>query len=243
MFRTDNLINGQWVRADSGLSLTVVNPADGQTLAQVPAIGAAETERAIHAAQAAGPAWRAQTGHARAHLLRRWHALILTHAESLAQLITREGGKPLAEARGEVNYGASFVEWFAEEAKRIDGDIPGSPQPGKRLLVLREPVGVVAAITPWNFPLAMITRKVAPALAAGCTVVVKPAEQTPLTALALADLAVQAGIPAGVLNVITGEASVIGAVLTHDMRVRKLSFTGSTDVGRLLMAQSAPSLK
>lgn len=237
------LIGGRWTEADDGATLVVRNPASTAEIARIPACGAAETQRAIVAAEAALPAWRERTAKARAQVLMQWLQLIQQHTEDLAALITAEGGKPLAEARGEVAYGASFVEWFAEEGKRAYGETVPSPAADKRILVIKQPVGVCAAITPWNFPLAMITRKVAPALAAGCTVVVKPAEQTPLTALALARLAEQAGFPAGVFNVITGNPLAIGGALTASPVVKKLSFTGSTEVGRLLMAQSAPTLK
>lgn len=237
------LIGGRWTEADDGATLVVRNPASTAEIARVPACGAAETQNAIAAAEAALPAWRERTAKARAQVLMQWLQLIQQHTEDLAALITAEGGKPLAEARGEVAYGASFVEWFAEEGKRAYGETVPSPAADKRILVIKQPVGVCAAITPWNFPLAMITRKVAPALAAGCTVVVKPAEQTPLTALALARLAEQAGFPAGVFNVITGNPVAIGGALTASPVVKKLSFTGSTEVGRLLMAQSAPTLK
>ncbi len=243
LLRTANLIDGQWVNADDGATLTVVDPADGRQIATVPRCGAAETQRAIAAADAALPAWRALTARRRAQLLQAWNKLILDHTDDLATLITAEGGKPLAEAKGEAIYGASFVEWFAEEGKRTYGETIPSPASTTRLLVVKQPVGVCAAITPWNFPLAMITRKVAPALAAGCTVVVKPAESTPLTALALAVLAEQAGFPAGVINVVTGDPAAIGGELCASPIVRKLSFTGSTAVGRLLMAQCAPTLK
>jgi succinate-semialdehyde dehydrogenase/glutarate-semialdehyde dehydrogenase len=243
LLRSANLIDGQWIAADDGATLTVRNPATGEWLADVPRCGAPETTRAIDAAARALPGWRARTAAARAVVLRNWCALILAHEEDLAALITAEGGKPLAEALGEVTYGASFVEWFAEEGRRVYGDTIPSPASDTRLLTLRQPVGVCAAITPWNFPLAMITRKVAPALAAGCTVVVKPSELTPLTALALAELAMRAGVPPGALNVITGDPVQIGDTLCADPAVRKLSFTGSTAVGRRLMAQCAPTLK
>ncbi|MDR0777271.1 MAG: NAD-dependent succinate-semialdehyde dehydrogenase [Azonexus sp.] len=243
LLRTANLIGGQWVGAADGATLPVFDPASGEQLATVPRCGAAETCHAIAAAEAALPAWRALTAKCRGQILQTWNRLILDHADDLAQLITAEGGKPLAEARGEVIYGASFVEWFAEEGKRTYGESIPSPATNTRLLVVKQPVGVCAAITPWNFPLAMITRKVAPALAAGCTVVVKPAEATPLTALALAVLAERAGLPAGVCNVVTGDPAAIGGELTANPTVRKLSFTGSTAVGRLLMAQCAPSVK
>jgi succinate-semialdehyde dehydrogenase/glutarate-semialdehyde dehydrogenase len=236
-------VNGEWRDAPGGATLPVHNPATGAQLGTVPAFDAASTERAVAAAHAAFPAWAAKTAKERAILLRRWHDLILLNAADLAKLMTAEQGKPLAESKGEIAYAASFVEWFAEEAKRVYGDVIPGHQPDKRILVLRQPVGVVAAITPWNFPAAMITRKVAPALAAGCTVVCKPAIQTPYSALALAELAARAGIPAGVLNVVTGPAREIGGVLTGDARVRKLSFTGSTEIGKLLMAQCAKTMK
>ncbi len=243
LLRSTNLIGGKWITADDQSTLTVVNPGTGALLGQVPRCGAAETRRAIEAADAAWPAWRALTARRRAQLLQNWFKLILDNTDDLAQLVTAEGGKPLAEAKGEVIYGASFVEWFAEEAKRTYGESIPSPIADKRLLVIKQPIGVCAAITPWNFPLAMITRKVAPALAAGCPVVVKPAESTPLTALALAVLAEQAGFPPGVFNVVTGNPAEVGGELTANPIVRKLSFTGSTGVGRLLMAQCAPTVK
>ncbi|AWI54846.1 succinate-semialdehyde dehydrogenase (NADP(+)) [Aquabacterium olei] len=236
-------LNGQWAAADNGETFPVDNPATGEHVGVVPRMGAAETERAIDAANAAWPAWRALTAKARAALLQAWLQQIQLHAEDLAVLMTVEQGKPLAEARGEVAYAASFIEWFAEEAKRLYGETIPSPLADRRLLVLREPIGVCAAITPWNFPLAMITRKVAPALAAGCPIIVKPAESTPLSALALAVLAERAGIPGGVLQVLTGDPRAIGGALTTSPVVRKLSFTGSTEVGRLLYAQSAPTIK
>ena len=243
LLRSTNLIGGKWITADDQSTLTVVNPGTGALLGQVPRCGAAETRRAIEAADAAWPAWRALTARRRAQLLQNWFKLILDNTDDLAQLVTAEGGKPLAEAKGEVIYGASFVEWFAEEAKRTYGESIPSPMADKRLLVIKQPIGVCAAITPWNFPLAMITRKVAPALAAGCPVVVKPAESTPLSALALAVLAEQAGFPPGVFNVVTGNPAEVGGELTANPIVRKLSFTGSTGVGRLLMAQCAPTVK
>ncbi len=243
LLRSTVFLGGKWLAADSGETLAVRDPATGAVLAEVPNCGAAETRRAIAAADAALPAWRALTAKQRSQLLQRWFALINENADDLAQLITAEGGKPLSEAKGEVAYGASFVEWFAEEGKRAYGETIPATAADKRLVVIKQPIGVCAAITPWNFPLAMITRKVAPALAAGCTVVVKPAEQTPLTALALAVLAEAAGFPAGVFNVLTGDPVAIGGELTASPVVRKLSFTGSTEVGRLLMAQSAPTIK
>ncbi|MDI6748949.1 MAG: NAD-dependent succinate-semialdehyde dehydrogenase [Pseudomonadota bacterium] len=246
LFRQQAFICGAWIDADSAATVAVYDPASGEKLAEVPDMGAIETRRAIAAADAAWPAWRELTAKQRSAILRKWYELIVAHADDLALLMTSEQGKPLAEARGEVLYAASFVEWFAEEAKRAYGDVIPQTIAGQRLLVLKQPVGVCAAITPWNFPCAMITRKLAPALAAGCTVVVKPAEQTPLTALALAVLAERAGFPAGVFNIVTGSAqnaAVIGGELTANPTVRKLSFTGSTEVGRLLMAQCAPTLK
>ncbi|MDP2226890.1 MAG: NAD-dependent succinate-semialdehyde dehydrogenase, partial [Moraxellaceae bacterium] len=243
LLRADLLINGQWCSADSGERFAVTNPANGETLAEVPRAGREETLQAIAAAEAALPAWRARTGKERAQILRRWYELMMANQEDLARILTQEQGKSLTEARGEVAYAAAFIEWFAEEAKRVYGDVIPGFSPDRRLLVFKQPVGVVAAITPWNFPIAMITRKVGPALAAGCTVVVKPASETPLSALAAAALAIEAGVPAGVLNVVTGSASVIGPTLTASPVVRKLSFTGSTDVGRRLMAECADTLK
>ena len=246
LLRSNGYIDGRWEAADSGATLVVTDPANGERLGEVPLMGAAETTRAIAAAESALPAWRAKTAKERAAILRRWFDLIVAHADDLARMITAECGKPLAEAKGEVGYGASFVEWFAEEAKRAYGEtIPGVVG-DKRLITIKQPIGVCAAITPWNFPLAMITRKVAPALAAGCPVVIKPAELTPLTALAAAELAIRAGIPAGVLNVLTADSAnsiAIGKVLCESSVVRHLSFTGSTEVGRLLMAQCAPTVK
>ncbi|AAU92267.1 NAD-dependent succinate-semialdehyde dehydrogenase [Methylococcus capsulatus] len=243
LLRTRCLIDGQWVDADHSKTFSVTDPATGRALADVPAMGAAETMRAIAAAEHAWTGWRGKTAKERAAVLRRWYELILSHTEDLARILTAEQGKPLTEARNEIGYAAGFVEWFAEEAGRAYGETIPSPVPDKRLLVIRQPIGVCAAITPWNFPAAMITRKIAPALAAGCTVVVKPAEQTPLTALALADLAVQAGFPPGVINVVTGDPEAIGGELTSNPLIRKLSFTGSTEVGRLLMAQCAATVK
>lgn len=244
LLRTAAYIDGQW--HDSARCFEVNDPGTGKVLGKVANLSTAETHLAINAAEAAFPAWRAQTAKTRSAILRRWYDLIQEAKDDLAALITAEGGKVYTESQGEVAYAASFVEWFSEQARRINGEILPANAADKRLLITREPIGVCAAITPWNFPAAMITRKVAPALAVGCTVVVKPAEQTPLTALALAVLAERAGIPPGVFNVVTGDAEAavaIGATLTADPRVRKLSFTGSTNVGRLLMAQSAPSLK
>jgi len=243
LFRQQCYVDGAWIGAPGGAALDVTNPATGARIGTVPVLGAAETERAVAAAHRAFPAWAAKTAKERGALLRRWYELIVANADDIGTLMTAEQGKPLAEARGEVTYAASFVEWFAEEAKRLYGDVIPGHQADKRILVLRQPVGVVAAITPWNFPAAMITRKVAPALAAGCTVVCKPASQTPFTALALAELADRAGIPKGVFNLVTGSARAIGGVLTSDSRVRKLSFTGSTEIGKQLMAQCAGTMK
>ena len=236
-------INGAWVNADSKKTIEVTNPATGAILGTVPNMGAAETRRAIAAADAAWPAWRAKTAKERANTLRKWFDLMMANQEDLAVLMTAEQGKPLAESRGEIAYAAAFVEWFAEEAKRIYGDtIPGH-QPDKRLVVIKQPIGVVAAITPWNFPAAMITRKCAPALAAGCPVVIKPATATPFSALALAELGSRAGFPAGIINVVTGSARDIGGEMTANPTVRKLSFTGSTEVGKQLMQACAATVK
>ncbi len=243
LLRSQCYVNGQWLDAADGRTTPVRNPASGAQLGSVPQLDGAATRRAIEAAAAAFPAWAAQTAKQRAVILRRWFDLMMANQQDLAQLMTAEQGKPLAEAAGEIAYAASFVEWFAEEARRVYGEIIPGHQPDKRIFVLRQPVGVVAAITPWNFPAAMITRKAAPALAAGCTFIVKPAGQTPLSALAMAELAARAGVPPGVFNVITGSAREIGAELTSNPLVRKLTFTGSTEVGRVLMAQSAPTLK
>ena len=244
LLKTQALIDGQWV--DAAERFDVTDPATGQLLARVPNLGAAHTEQAIAAAAKAWPAWKALTAKARAAILMKWFHLLHQHADDLARIMTAEQGKPLAEAKGEVAYGASFVEWFAEEARRIYGETVPSTDPSKRFLVIKQPVGVCAAITPWNFPIAMITRKVAPALAAGCPVVIKPAEATPLSALAVAELAQRAGMPAGVLNILTadGQRSIeVGQVLCASDTVRHLSFTGSTEVGRILMKQCAPTVK
>jgi succinate-semialdehyde dehydrogenase / glutarate-semialdehyde dehydrogenase len=243
LFRTQSYVNGEWIDADAGKRFDVDNPANGKIIASVPDCGAAETRRAIAAAEAALPAWRAMTAKARAAILRKWFELMLANADDLALILTTEQGKPLAEAKGEILYGASFIEWFAEEGKRIYGDVIPPHLSDKRLIVLKQPIGVTAAITPWNFPNAMITRKVGPALAAGCTMVLKPAEQTPISALAMAELAHRAGIPKGVLNIVTGDAPAIGGELCANPVVRKLSFTGSTEVGRILMKQCAPTIK
>ncbi len=243
LFREQCYIDGQWANADNKSSIPVTNPANGEVLGSIPDMGAAETRRAIDAANAAWPAWRARTAKERHAILLRWFNLMMQHQEDLAQLLTAEQGKPLAEARGEIAYGASFIEWFAEEGKRAYGDVIPQHQADKRILVIKQPIGVAAMITPWNFPNAMITRKAAPALAAGCTVVLKPAKQTPFSALAMAELAERAGIPKGVLNIVTGSASAIGGELCSNPVVRKLSFTGSTEVGRMLMRQSADTVK
>ena len=243
LIKNQCLIDGTWVGATDGKTLDVCNPATEQRIATIPNIGAAQTQQAIAAAERALPAWKARTADERCRILRRWYELMLQHQEDLALLMTSEQGKPLAEARGEIAYAASYIEWFAEEGRRVYGEMIPSPWADKRILVSREPVGVCAAITPWNFPAAMITRKVAPALAVGCTIIVKPATQTPLSALAMAELAIRAGVPAGVFSVITGDARPIGSALTSSPVVRKLTFTGSTEVGRVLAAQCAPTLK
>jgi succinate-semialdehyde dehydrogenase / glutarate-semialdehyde dehydrogenase len=236
-------IDGAWVEADSGETMDVTNPATGVVIATVPYCGAAETLRAVAAAEKALKTWRETTAAERSRLLRRWFDLMMANQDDLAALMTAEQGKPLAEAKGEIAYAAAYVEWFAEEAKRAYGQVIPSPFKDRQLVVIKEPVGVCAAITPWNFPSAMITRKVAPALAAGCTIILKPAEQTPLSALALAELAERAGVPAGVFSVVTGEASIIGGVMTASPIVRKLTFTGSTPIGQLLMQQCAGTVK
>jgi len=243
LFRERCYIDGAWVDAQDGAVIEVNNPATGSVLGTVPALATEDTRRAIAAADAAWPEWRAMTGKERAVILRRWFELMMENQEDLAVLMTTEQGKPLAESRGEIAYAASFIEWFAEEGKRVYGDTMPHPLRGKRIVVLKQPIGVVAAITPWNFPAAMITRKCAPALAAGCTVVSKPASQTPYTALALAELAERAAMPKGVFNVITGPSAVIGAELTSNPTIRKLAFTGSTEVGKALMAQCAGTVK
>ncbi|MBE0503008.1 MAG: NADP-dependent succinate-semialdehyde dehydrogenase [Desulfuromonadales bacterium] len=243
LFRQLCLINGQWVAAASGATIPVTNPATGGTLGTVPKLGADETRQAIAAANAAFPAWRAKTAKERSKILRHWYELMLEHREDLAIILTAEQGKPLAEARGEIDYAAAYFEWFSEEAKRIYGDVIPQSQPDKRIVVLKEPIGVCAAITPWNFPAAMITRKAGAALAAGCPMVVKPASATPYSALALAELANRAGVPAGVFNVVTGSAGAIGGEMTANPIVRKLTFTGSTEIGKELMAQSAATMK
>ncbi|WP_129127497.1 NADP-dependent succinate-semialdehyde dehydrogenase [Geomonas oryzae] len=243
LFQQLCFINGAWSAADSGETIDVTNPATGEKLGTIPKMGAAETRRAIEAAQAALPAWRAKTAQERSVIIRRWSELMLEHQEDLAVLMTAEQGKPLAEARGETVYAASFLEWFSEEGKRIYGDVIPSHQSDKRIVVLKEPIGVCAAITPWNFPSAMITRKAGPALAAGCTMVVKPATATPYSALALAELARRAGVPDGVFSVVTGSAAGIGGEMTANPLVRKLTFTGSTEIGKKLMAECAGTVK
>jgi succinate-semialdehyde dehydrogenase/glutarate-semialdehyde dehydrogenase len=243
LLRSQCYVDGAWVHAQSGAVEEVVNPATGELIGTVPKLSGAEARHAIVAAEAGFRKWRATTAEHRSQVLRRWYQLMLEHQEDLAQLMTAEQGKPLAEARGEIAYAASYIDWFADEARRVYGNTIPSPWPDKRIVVTKEPVGVCAAITPWNFPAAMITRKVAPALAAGCSMIVKPAMQTPLSALALAELATRAGVPAGVFSVVTGDAREIGKALTESPVVRKLSFTGSTEVGRVLAAQCAPTLK
>ncbi|MDE0451786.1 MAG: NAD-dependent succinate-semialdehyde dehydrogenase [Gammaproteobacteria bacterium] len=243
LFRQQCYVDGEWVDADSGATFDVTDPATGQPIGVVPSFGAAETRRAVEAANAAYPAWRALTGKERASILRRWYDLMLEHQEDLAVIMTAEQGKPMAESRGEIVFGASFIEWFAEEAKRAYGDVIPTHLADRRIVVTKEPVGVVASITPWNFPNAMITRKAGPALAAGCTVVARPASSTPLSALALGELATRAGIPAGVFNVVTGPSSAVGGELTSNPIVRKLSFTGSTAVGKILLEQCAGTVK
>ncbi len=243
LFRQANCIDGKWIEADSGRTIVVKNPATGEVVGEVPALGAAETRRAIEAAHRAQPAWRAMLAKERAAILRKLNDLMLANADDLAMIMTAEQGKPLAESKGEIAYAASFIEWFAEEAKRIYGDTIPQTQKGRRILVLKEPIGVFAAITPWNFPAAMITRKAGPGWAAGCTGVIRPASQTPFSALALAVLAERAGMPAGVCNVITGPSGETGKELTSNPLVRKLTFTGSTEVGAKLLAQCAPTIK
>ena len=243
LFRQQCYVDGTWIDADDGRTITVTDPANGEVIGTVPSVGVAETRRAIAAAERALPSWRAKTAKERAAILRRWFELVMGSVDDLAFLMTREQGKPLAEAKGEVGYGASFLEWFAEEAKRIYGDVIPQTVASRRLLVLKQPVGVCAAITPWNFPNAMIARKVGPALAAGCTMVVKPASATPYSALAMAELAERAGVPAGVFNIVTGASGPIGTELCTNKTVRKVSFTGSTEVGKILLKQCADTVK
>ena len=244
LLRTDSYVNGAWTKAKGDKRFAVTNPANGAVIAEVADLGAAEVTAAIDAAVPAQKEWAARTAKDRAMVLRKWHDLIMANADDLAIILTTEMGKPLAEARGEVSYGASFIDWFGEEARRVCGDVMESPIPDKRFLTFKQPIGVFGAITPWNFPIAMITRKVAPGIAAGCACVLKPAEQTPLSALALAELAHRAGLPAGVMNIVTGmDAPAMGSALCDDDRIRKMTFTGSTEVGRILMRQSADTLK
>ena len=243
LFRQQCYIDGEWMEARSGRTIPVTNPADGSTLGTVPSVGVEEVRQAVEAAEAALPAWRAQTAKTRSTILRRWFDLCMAHQDDLAAILTLEQGKPLSEAKGEIAYGSGFIEWFSEEARRVYGDIIPTNAAGRRIVVTKEPIGVAATITPWNFPNAMITRKVGAALAAGCTVVAKPATATPYSALALAELAERAGVPKGAFNVITGSASVIGGELTSNPAVRKVSFTGSTEVGRTLLRQCADTIK
>ncbi|HIB17922.1 MAG: NAD-dependent succinate-semialdehyde dehydrogenase [Alphaproteobacteria bacterium] len=243
LFRQQCFIDGRWVDADSGETMEVLNPANGETIGTMPNAGAEETRRAIEAADAAWPAWRKHTAKERATVIRAWHDLILANADDLAMLMTLEQGKPLAEAKGEIVYASSFVEWFAEEGKRAYGEVIPQTIADRRIVVIKEPVGVVAAITPWNFPAAMITRKAGPALAAGCPIVLKPASATPYTATALVELADRAGVPKGIINLLSGSARAIGGEMTENPTVRKLSFTGSTQIGKELMAQCAGTIK
>lgn len=243
LFKNQAYINGGWVDADDGSTYEIRNPADGTVLTEVARVGAAETRRAILAAAAAMQEWKRRTAKERSNIMRRWYELIMENQEDLAIIMTAEQGKVLAESRDEIAYGAAFVEWFAEQAKRVDGDVIPGPSTDRRIVCIKQPVGVVAAITPWNFPMAMITRKAAPALASGCTIVIKPASETPLSAFALAELAERAGIPAGAINVVTGATSAIGAEMTGNPVVRKLTFTGSTSVGKMLVAQCAATMK
>ena len=243
LLRTQAYVDGQWIDADSGETLAVIDPATGKTIAQIAKCGTAETHRAISAAERALVSWRQKTAKERAAVLRRWFTLIMAAQEDLAQILTAEQGKPLAESMGEIAYGANYIEWFAEEAKRIYGDTIPHPSNDKRIVVIKQPVGVVACITPWNFPNAMLTRKIAPALAAGCTVVCKPASETPLSAFAIVELAERAGVPAGVINVVAGITQEIGAEMTSNPIVRKLTFTGSTAVGKMLIEQCAGTVK
>ncbi len=243
LLKSNAFINGQWVKADSGEELAVTNPATGDVVISIAKCGTDETRRAIQAAENALDSWRSKPAKERSQLLRRWFDLVMENQEDLARILTAEQGKPLSEARGEIAYGANFIEWFSEEAKRVYGDTIPGPTPSTRIVCLKQPIGVVACITPWNFPTAMLARKLAPALAVGCTVVAKPANETPLSALAIVALAVEAGIPAGVINVVAGSTSEIGAELTSNSSVRKLTFTGSTPVGKLLMKQCADTVK
>ena len=243
LFKTQASINGEWVDADTGETLAVTNPATGELIAEVAKCGSAETRRMIEAADSAQKLWAKSTVKERAAVLRRWFTLVMENQEDLAQILTAEQGKPLAEARSEIAYGASYIEWFAEESKRVYGDTIAPPSSDKRLIIIKQPVGVVACITPWNFPNAMLTRKIAPAIAAGCAVVCKPANATPLSALALIELAIRAGMPKGLMNIVTGRTAEIGAELTGNPLVRKVTFTGSTPVGKQLMAECAQTVK
>ncbi len=243
LFETRAYINGEWVDGDGGETYAVINPANGELIAECASCGTAETRRAIDAAAAAMTSWRQRSAKERAAVMRKWFNLMMEAQEDLAQIMTAEQGKPLSEARGEIAYGANYIEWFAEEGKRIYGDTIPAPSGDKRIVVIKQPVGVVACITPWNFPNAMLTRKIAPALAAGCTVVCKPANATPLSAFAFVELAERAGIPAGVINIVSGRTSEIGAELTSNPSVRKLTFTGSTQVGKKLMAACSNTVK
>ena len=243
LLKTQAYVNGQWIDADSGETLAVLNPANGETVAEIAKCGTAETRRAIEAAETAQLSWRKKSAKERSAILKKWFALMMEAHDDLAQILTAEQGKPLAEAKGEIAYGASYIEWFAEEAKRVYGDTIPAPSEDKRVVVIKQPVGVVACITPWNFPNAMLTRKIAPALAAGCTVVCKPANETPLSALAIVELAERAGVPAGVINIVAGVTREIGAEMTSNPIVRKLTFTGSTEVGKMLIEQCAATVK
>jgi len=243
LLKTQAYVDGQWIDADSGETLAVLNPANGETVAEIAKCGTAETRRAIEAAETAQLSWRKKSAKERSAILRKWFALMMEAQDDLAQILTAEQGKPLAEAKGEIAYGASYIEWFAEEAKRVYGDTIPAPSEDKRVVVIKQPVGVVACITPWNFPNAMLTRKIAPALAAGCTVVCKPANETPLSALAIVELAERAGVPAGVINIVAGVTREIGAEMTSNPIVRKLTFTGSTEVGKMLIEQCAATVK
>lgn len=243
LFKQQVFIDGQWLEAEQNKNFAVINPATGETIAHVPSVSEQQVVKAVQAADQALQSWKQTTAKERSILLKKWYQLMIEHQEDLAIILSTEQGKPMTESRGEILYGASFIEWFAEEAKRTYGDVIPHDKQGRRLLVIRQPVGVVAAITPWNFPNAMITRKVGPALAAGCTVVIKPASETPLSALALVALAEEAGIPKGVINVVTGSAREIGGILTQHPLVRKVSFTGSTAIGKLLMQQCSSTMK
>jgi succinate-semialdehyde dehydrogenase/glutarate-semialdehyde dehydrogenase len=243
LLKSQAYVNGEWINADSGETFAILNPANGETVGEIAKCGTAETRRAIEAAEIAQVSWRQRTAKERAAILRKWFSLMMEAQDDLAAILTAEQGKPLAEAKGEIAYGASYIEWFAEEAKRVYGDTIPHPSNDKRVVVIKQPVGVVACITPWNFPNAMLTRKIAPALAAGCTVVCKPANETPLSALAIVELAERAGVPAGVINIVAGVTREIGAEMTSNPAVRKLTFTGSTEVGKMLMEQCAGTVK